>query len=83
MVVQITLTDIIGFFGIIGFIATAVWILRGRFGNIEGRLGSLEVRMGSLEGRVGALEIRMGKLEEKMDEILHYIRPRKKKNRKK
>jgi hypothetical protein len=63
---QITLTEIIGFFGIIASIATAGWVLADRFGRIEGRLGSLE-------GRVG-------KLEEKMDEVLVYLKSSKKKH---
>ena len=42
---QITLTELIGFFGIIVSIITGVWLIVDRFGRLEGRVGILEEKM--------------------------------------
>jgi uncharacterized protein (UPF0548 family) len=66
MVMQITLSEVIGFFGIIVSIATGVWVIIDRFG--------------SLEGRVVRLEEKVTVIEEKIDEILVYFKHKRKKH---
>lgn len=73
---QVTLTELVGFFGIIMSIATGVWIINDRFGKLEGRVGRLEEKFLMIEKKIALIE-------EKLEEVLFYITPKFKHKKKK
>jgi hypothetical protein len=62
---QMTLSEIVTFLGILISIATGIWVILDRFGKLEGRVGRLEEKVDEI-----LIHLR------KIDEILVYLSPK-------